>query len=77
MVSVTIVAKDKNFREHDFGRCAVHGILFRGYSDAKAAFTSSSHAAMMGSPMAEMQHERQSLADTLRRYVKNVHLPED
>ena len=29
------------------------------------------------SAMAEMQHERQSLADTLRRYVKNVHLPED
>ena len=29
------------------------------------------------SAMAEMQHERQSLADTLRRYVKNVHLPEN
>lgn len=56
LVNVTIVSKKKDFREHDFGRCAVHGILFRGYSDANAAYTSSSHPALMGSPMAEMQH---------------------
>ena len=56
MVQITIVSKSKNFSEHDFGRCAVHGVLFRGYSDAKGAFTSATHPAMMGSPMAETQH---------------------
>lgn len=56
LVQVTIISKNKDFHEHEFGRCAIHGILFRGYSDANSSYTSSSHSAIMGSPMAEAQH---------------------
>ena len=56
LVVVTIVSKNNDFREHDFGRCAVHGILFRGFTNAYNSLSTSNHPALMGSPMAEMQN---------------------
>lgn len=68
LVQVTIVSKKADFHEHEFGRCAVHGVLFRGYSDANASFTSSKVPPLMGSPMAEMQH-----ADFFKSFFENAY----
>ena len=68
LVQVTIVSKKSDFKESEFGRCAVHGVLFRGYSDANSSYTSSHTPALMGSPMAEMQH-----ADFFRSFFQSAY----
>lgn len=56
LVRVTIVSKSNAFNEHEFARCAVHGVLFRGYSDATTSYVATPHEPIMGSPMAEAQN---------------------
>lgn len=56
LVRVTIVSKSNAFNEHDFARCAVHGVLFRGYSDATTSYMATPQPPIMGSPMAEAQN---------------------
>lgn len=56
LVKVTIVGKNKNVSDAQLGMSAIHGVLFRGYSDSNSSFTSTNATAMLGSPMAEQQH---------------------
>lgn len=59
IVRITIYAKDKNkVSSDDFAKAAVHGVLFRGYSDSSTSGfdTLAKYPAIMGSPMAEAQH---------------------
>ncbi len=57
LVKVTIVSKNKDFNELDFARCAVHGVLFRGYTDVdQRSLSTRSKKPIMGSPMAEAQN---------------------
>lgn len=54
-VKVSIVAKDKNkVTEEMLGKAAVHGVLFRGYTDAsnQGFGGASNHPAVAGSPAA-------------------------
>lgn len=58
IVRITIVTKKKNsLMSDDFAKAAVHGVLFRGYTDRSFAGIGSAakKPAMMGSPMAETQ----------------------
>jgi len=81
LVKVTIVAKKKNNVNEDLlAKCAVHGVLFRGYTDTTASGygDSASHPSIMGSPMSEHQH-----ADFFKPFFLNadymgyVHFIED
>lgn len=59
IVRITILTKDKNkVTSDDLAKAAVHGVLFRGYTDtSNSGFGSSSkRPPMMKTPLAETQH---------------------
>lgn len=55
-VKVTIIAKKGDVDMADFGRCAIHGVLFRGYTNSESSYMSTPTSALMGSPMEEIKH---------------------
>ncbi len=73
LVKVTIVSKKSDIKEEQFGRCAIHGILFRGYSTASSFGLSGNRAPLMGSPLAEQQHAdffSSFFDDTYKGYIQ-------
>ncbi len=57
-VKVSILSSKKDINDAEFGKCAVHGVLFLDYDDTtNSGFGSSaSHKCIMGTPTAEQEH---------------------
>lgn len=53
LISVTVITKDKKIQDSEIARCAVHGVLFRGFSSKE---NRQNQKPLAGSPMAESQH---------------------
>lgn len=68
IVNITIVSKKNDITEEKFAQCAVHGILFRGYTNSLGSYSSSTVAPMAGSPINEMEH-----ADFYKEFFKSTY----
>jgi hypothetical protein len=57
-VKVSILSSKKDINDSDFGKCAVHGVLFRDYDDTTNTGygSAASHKCIMGSATAEQEH---------------------
>ncbi len=58
-VKITVVAKKADkVTDSELGAAAIHAMLFKGYTDSSTCGfgTSTNHAALAGSPTAEMEH---------------------
>lgn len=53
LVKVTVISKKSSVNNEYIARCAVHGVLFRGFSNQE---TRQTQKPLAGSPMAEAQH---------------------
>lgn len=53
LVKVTVITKDKKIADEVIARCAVHGVLFRGFTNKELR---QSQRPLAGSAMAEAQH---------------------
>ncbi|MDE7462675.1 MAG: hypothetical protein K2M88_05890 [Muribaculaceae bacterium] len=53
LVSITIITKNKNVSDRELETAAVHGVLFRGFSDPKGR---SHQKPLAGSPANEAEH---------------------
>lgn len=53
VVTVTVLGKKNNINDDVLGRCAVHGVLFKGFSDAESRKT---YKPLAGSAANEGQH---------------------
>lgn len=53
LVNVSVLTKDKKIDNSVIARCAVHGVLFRGFSSKEHRQT---QKPLAGTPMAESQH---------------------
>ena len=53
LVKITVITKDKKIADEKIASCAVHGVLFRGFSNKELR---QSQRPLAGSAMAESQH---------------------
>lgn len=53
IVKVSVITKDKKLSDSQIARCAVHGILFKGFASKE---NRQSQKPLVSSPMAEAQH---------------------
>lgn len=53
LVKITVITKDKNLKDADLRRAAVHGVLFRGFSNSEKR---QSQKPLAGSAANEAQH---------------------
>lgn len=62
LVKVMVLTKNKNINDEEIARCAVHGVLFRGFSNKELR---QSQRPLAGSPLVETQH-----ADFFKEFFK-------
>lgn len=62
LVKVMVLTKNKNVSDEEIARCAVHGVLFRGFNSKELR---QSQRPLAGSAMAEAQH-----ADFFKEFFK-------
>lgn len=53
IVKISVITKDKKIPDAQIARCAVHGVLFKGFASKE---NRQSQKPLAGSPMAESQH---------------------
>lgn len=53
LIKVSVITKDKKIPDAQIARCAVHGVLFRGFSNKE---NRQNQKPLAGSPMTESQH---------------------
>lgn len=54
LVKVSVLSRKSKITDDEIGRCAVHGVLFRGFASSE---NRQQQKPLAGSPMVEMQHK--------------------